>query len=253
MKKLILTSLLAAATLASQAGYRDYFYMTYKGQEIANGATIVCNDYVLDEEGYFDEASGDFLPCMNFECELNTVVVADGTQYAEGGMYYYNPTEASFLEKFKSGAPGFCANPGSCYTANYDLENNCGFSANIAFAEKNPIGWLIHLYETLPGTFTEATFMVKFVACERVDSPQGEFQNPIDGDDKMPYDLFPYENGDYTFYLKFTPSANSVAELGVAEGAAEYYNLQGVRVAEPEEGLYIVRRGSKVTKELIRK
>lgn len=32
----------------------------------------------------------------------------------------------------------------------------------------------------------------------------------------------------------------------------EYYNLQGVRVANPENGIYIVRRGNKVTKEYIR-
>ena len=38
-----------------------------------------------------------------------------------------------------------------------------------------------------------------------------------------------------------------------AEGPAVYYNLQGVQVANPENGVYIVRRGNKVTKELIRK
>lgn len=32
----------------------------------------------------------------------------------------------------------------------------------------------------------------------------------------------------------------------------EYYNLQGVRVTNPEQGIYIVRRGNKVTKEVIR-
>lgn len=32
----------------------------------------------------------------------------------------------------------------------------------------------------------------------------------------------------------------------------EYYNLQGVKVSTPSNGLYIVRRGSKVTKEIIR-
>ncbi len=32
----------------------------------------------------------------------------------------------------------------------------------------------------------------------------------------------------------------------------EYYNLQGVRVMNPEQGIYIVRRGNKVTKEVIR-
>jgi GTP-dependent phosphoenolpyruvate carboxykinase len=33
---------------------------------------------------------------------------------------------------------------------------------------------------------------------------------------------------------------------------AEYYNLQGVRVANPAPGLYIVRRGTLVTKELVK-
>ena len=33
----------------------------------------------------------------------------------------------------------------------------------------------------------------------------------------------------------------------------EYFNMQGVRVAEPTTGLYIVRQGNKVTKQLIRK
>lgn len=44
-----------------------------------------------------------------------------------------------------------------------------------------------------------------------------------------------------------------VEGITVDENApAEYYNLQGVRVAEPENGLYIVRRGNKVTKEVVR-
>lgn len=33
---------------------------------------------------------------------------------------------------------------------------------------------------------------------------------------------------------------------------AEYFNLQGVRVEEPANGLYIVRRGDKVSKEIVR-
>lgn len=36
------------------------------------------------------------------------------------------------------------------------------------------------------------------------------------------------------------------------EGAAKYYNLQGVEIANPENGLYIVKRGSKVSKELVK-
>lgn len=37
-----------------------------------------------------------------------------------------------------------------------------------------------------------------------------------------------------------------------AQDAAEYYNLQGVRVANPENGFYIVRRGNTVTKQYVK-
>ena len=37
-----------------------------------------------------------------------------------------------------------------------------------------------------------------------------------------------------------------------ADNAPVYYNLQGVRVAAPAEGLYIVVRGDKVTKEYVK-
>lgn len=38
-----------------------------------------------------------------------------------------------------------------------------------------------------------------------------------------------------------------------SDAPAEYFNLQGVRVAEPENGLYIKRQGNKVSKVIIRK
>lgn len=44
--------------------------------------------------------------------------------------------------------------------------------------------------------------------------------------------------------------ADVIAEA--AEEAPVYYNLQGIRVANPENGLYIVNRGGKISKEIIR-
>ena len=38
-----------------------------------------------------------------------------------------------------------------------------------------------------------------------------------------------------------------------ADVAPVYYNLQGVQVTNPENGIYIVKRGNKITKEYIRK
>lgn len=46
---------------------------------------------------------------------------------------------------------------------------------------------------------------------------------------------------------------SGIAEIGVEENApVEYYNLQGIRVENPENGLYIVKQGNKVTKKVIR-
>lgn len=42
------------------------------------------------------------------------------------------------------------------------------------------------------------------------------------------------------------------AAVEEADAPAVYYNLQGVQVNNPENGIYIVRRGNKVTKEVIR-
>lgn len=36
------------------------------------------------------------------------------------------------------------------------------------------------------------------------------------------------------------------------DGPAVYYNLQGIEITNPESGLYIVKRGSKVTKEVVK-
>ena len=40
--------------------------------------------------------------------------------------------------------------------------------------------------------------------------------------------------------------------VGDYEGEVEYYNLQGQRVLNPSNGIYIERRGSKTTKRYIR-
>jgi len=48
-----------------------------------------------------------------------------------------------------------------------------------------------------------------------------------------------------------TGDFGGVNAVEVAEGEAEYFNLQGVRVANPENGLYIVRQGNKVSKVVL--
>lgn len=56
-----------------------------------------------------------------------------------------------------------------------------------------------------------------------------------------------------TMELVVTSGTGAVEGIEVEENVAPvYYNLQGVRVAEPTNGLYIVVRGDKVAKELVK-
>ena len=64
------------------------------------------------------------------------------------------------------------------------------------------------------------------------------------------------ENKDRTaiWNLTWTEASSGVdaVEAAEAEGEVEYYNLQGIRVANPENGIYIRRQGTKVTKVLVK-
>ena len=57
---------------------------------------------------------------------------------------------------------------------------------------------------------------------------------------------------DLCLSLGIDPDAGVSGIESDSDAPAEYFNMQGVKVANPEPGMYIVRRGSKVTKEIIR-
>lgn len=60
---------------------------------------------------------------------------------------------------------------------------------------------------------------------------------------------------DYTLekYVEGDDSAVNEVEIADENAPVEYYNLQGVRVANPEEkGIYIVKQGKKVTKQILK-
>lgn len=63
-----------------------------------------------------------------------------------------------------------------------------------------------------------------------------------------------YKNQPSLYVVNYTPSSTSaITEIGSDNNApVEYFNLQGVRVANPENGLFIRRQGNKVAKVMIR-
>lgn len=54
----------------------------------------------------------------------------------------------------------------------------------------------------------------------------------------------------YNFSFATTPTG--IEDIEASEAAVEYYNLQGIRVANPENGIYIRRQGNKVTKVYVK-
>lgn len=54
-----------------------------------------------------------------------------------------------------------------------------------------------------------------------------------------------------TFELRLT-SATGISQPTIKAEAPEYYTLHGVKVASPSHGIYIVKRGNVVTKEIVR-
>ncbi len=57
---------------------------------------------------------------------------------------------------------------------------------------------------------------------------------------------------DYTLYGDNSAAGIDDITVGDDNAPAVYYNLQGVQVANPDNGIYIVRRGNKVTKQLVK-
>lgn len=86
-----------------------------------------------------------------------------------------------------------------------------------------------------------------------------EIKVPVDGETHV-YNIFPgidnkvYVDSDHMVNLSVTAkgSTSGVEAVEAAEGEAEYFNLQGVKVANPEKGLYIKVLNGKATRILIK-
>ena len=66
--------------------------------------------------------------------------------------------------------------------------------------------------------------------------------------------IYHYHNGQYVQKYTFeVPSvATAIESVAVdANAPVEYYNLQGVKVANPENGLFIKKQGNKATKVIL--
>lgn len=82
----------------------------------------------------------------------------------------------------------------------------------------------------------------------------GDFQKPEDLEIKAKCDLdFTFGGKSYTLTLIVDKTAAGINNIGFdANAPVEYYDLQGRRIDNPSNGLYIMRQGSKVMKRIIK-
>lgn len=59
------------------------------------------------------------------------------------------------------------------------------------------------------------------------------------------------KNGDVIDVYMYEDPAVGIDEVGAEAGAVEYYNLQGVKVENPEKGVFIKKQGGKTTKVVL--
>ena len=125
------------------------------------------------------------------------------------------------------------------YAHLYFVNNICKYDGETAFGKKNDA----YFNDGFPTTF-KATF----------DENKNLTVEPWASYDANSFvRTLPTYGADNTVGTYFTRESSSLEDIEIeSEAPVEYYNLHGIRVADPAPGLYIRRQGNKVSKVVIR-
>lgn len=234
MKKILLMGALGVFALGMQAqSFSDLYKVTFNGQPVEDGQTIVISDADYDEEW------GDY----SYEAVVYVENKENEIRALKGGLYTVEPEGYDdFVSQF--GKISFCyANSpvigGQCIMrhpgamANVIAEGlvNVGAAGWTDPMYGEPFCWQIHVTEVADAD------LVGKVSLE-LKAYDGDINNAEALEESM------------TIYIQFGGEDNSVDTLNAASGAAEYFSLDGRRLQGPTTGLYIVKENGKVSKKL---
>ncbi|MDE6648618.1 MAG: hypothetical protein K2K45_01670 [Muribaculaceae bacterium] len=230
MKKLLLLSALAVCGMTASANsFSDVFSLTCDGEPVADGQTITTKYYY----DIYAELGGILPP----EYEAKVDVTATNTTNSEKGLFYRLTRIQPTLEEF----PSQGSEIGTfklCYSIPATNNNNCGILRDdqIVPGDGSPL--------KIPAS-AEATLDID--QCGFTNFTPTTFQLYLETTDDAGKTL------SSTIFINFkneTDITNAVAGIE-AETEAEYYTIQGIRLAQPVKGQpYIERKGSNVTKHL---
>ena len=233
MKKVLLSCALMLGAMSAMAeGYSDYFTLN-----VADGGKIVCKEF----------EANDVSALGTYTLEIPVLNATDGDAYVWGGMECIgNPSIEDLSNSSKWGNPAFCFENGG---ANGD-EGLCldggGNYVGMGFIQLPPKGverpfcWAIHIYQAPKDLKCE--YRLQMSAAQKID----------EDDDFYGANAEEIEGTEFSCTLLFDAEAG-VATIEFDNNAPkEYYTMQGVRVFDPAPGMYIVKQGGKVRKDVVR-
>lgn len=217
------------------------------------------NEQKIDLEFYGDSASDWSVPDLSApDAKLSTMectLVQNATD-SEGNFHF------TLLNAFNSGAPlSFYFNPANedddhFLTMHFEETEYVKFNVEADFIDailNTGTQWTMDTKDGDPVTMNRINF--------RETNPAPQVQ--ILQDDAFEYEARLYMWADSSsgwldchhvvFYFDNMLGESSVAKIEVDNSPVEYYNLQGVKVTNPTNGLYIVRQGKKAHKVMIKK
>lgn len=220
MKKTLLLAAAAVAALSSQAAISDYLNVTIDDKVVTEGATFDIE--LLDEYAFENLYPGQGLGNQYFADIKLENITPSNVKTTLSVNYTDHPTKAE-----AEADPKAWGSLQICYNGMVE-GNNCLPDLNVS--------------GTVPGSKT-ATYQFDNKGVD----PKVEIDN-------RKYELtLTAEGNSLKFFVNFVKSDNSgVADIIANDGAAEFFNLQGQRVDNPEKGLYIVKQNGKTSKMVIR-
>ncbi len=229
MKKFLLLAAVAATFASAKAdAFSDAFTITLNGETLTDGQTAVVSTYYEPTIMEYPDLAGIIDPEYECKAEVFATNITDEPKEFQFSLNLIEPTP----EEFEAGEYG---NYQLCYKYT-SASGNCVSASNLHdfFTKLDPIS----AEEYLCMAIDQSGFTNYAPVTLQLDMRVME-------DDK--------EAGKSTIYIKFTHESDIT--LGVAgiesESKAEYFTIQGVRVAEPQKGqIYIVRKGGKVAKRI---
>lgn len=230
MKKLLLLSTIVLGSFVAKADYTEYFAVSYEDENLASGATIQCHEFIIDPDGtYRYEADINVVSLLEFPIVLKADLVnAEGDENGTPSLCF------NTMEEYQQGGEWKTTVYGNCFPF---LPNVCPLYPEILPNTGQPTNFFWQ---------AEALNVKPEDSCKMVLTFEAAYGDEED------YDLI--EDSEFVLYIEFSSEGSGVEGIDSDNNVAPvYYNLQGVRVNEPANGLYIVKRGNKVSKEIIRK